>query len=141
MTSAPAGTAPLPRPDRGDAVAGDDDDGVGRHLRSVPELAESNRPGLGLRAEEASASEMTRATSRHHGLNSCRAWSTVARMRAQSTRGASATLLLAVILTVTAAGESQAPEPYQVYQSAVAAYVKSRDISRAVRAASKMDGH
>jgi tetratricopeptide (TPR) repeat protein len=37
-----------------------------------------------------------------------------------------------VILTVTAAGEPQAQEPYQVYQSAVAAYVRSRDISKAV---------
>lgn len=36
------------------------------------------------------------------------------------------------MLTVTAAGESQTPDPYQVYQSAVAAYVESRDISRAV---------
>ena len=73
-------------------------------------------------------------------LNSCRAWSTVARMLAKSTRGASATVLLAVILTVTAAGESQAPDPYQVYQSAVAAYVKSRDISRAVLPLQKWTG-
>ena len=55
-------------------------------------------------------------------------------------RGASATVLLAVILTVTAAGESQAPEPYQVYQSAVAVYVKSRDISRAVVPLQKWTG-
>jgi len=61
-------------------------------------------------------------------------------MRAQSTRGASATVLLAVILTVTAAGESRAQEPYQVYQSAVAAYVKSRDISRAVVPLQKWTG-
>lgn len=53
-------------------------------------------------------------------------------MIAKSTRGALATLLLAAILTVVVAGESQTPDPYQVYQSAVAAYVKSRDISRAV---------
>lgn len=53
-------------------------------------------------------------------------------MPAKSTRGAPATLLLALILTITAAGEAQTPDPYQVYQSAVAAYVKSRDISRAV---------
>jgi tetratricopeptide (TPR) repeat protein len=53
-------------------------------------------------------------------------------MLAKSTRGASAALLFAVIVTVTAAGESQTPEPYQVYQSALAAYAKSRDISIAV---------
>ena len=53
-------------------------------------------------------------------------------MLAKSTRGASAAVFFAVIVTVTAAGESQKPEPYQVYQSALAAYAKSRDISRAV---------
>ena len=43
-----------------------------------------------------------------------------------------ATVLVVAILSVTAAGESQTPDPFQVYQSAVASYMQSRDISRAV---------
>jgi len=44
------------------------------------------------------------------------------------------------MLTVTAAAESQTPDAYQVYQSAVAAYVKSRDISLAVVPLQKWTG-
>jgi tetratricopeptide (TPR) repeat protein len=48
-----------------------------------------------------------------------------------------------LILTAgpTAAGESQTPDPYQVYQSAVAAYIKSRDIARAVAPLQQWSGN
>ena len=72
-------------------------------------------------------------------LNSRRAWSTVARMLAKSSEEPRRPCF-SPDSTATAAGESQAPEPYQVYQSAVAAYVESRDISRAVVPLQKWTG-
>jgi tetratricopeptide (TPR) repeat protein len=61
-------------------------------------------------------------------LNSHRAWFTVARVFAKSMRATAALMLLAAILTVT--GDAQAPDPYQVYRAAVAAYAKTGNITR-----------